>query len=106
MIASPSVSVKNTLFTKVLFVEFSFKLDVTEVITFPPVEPSLNLGDSFGVTNIVISFSTIALNVSVAVAVNVCQCTPPTESVLNDDDTAKAFKVRTPFDATLTKSSV
>ena len=105
VIVSPSASVKNTRFTKVLLVEFSFKFEVTEVITFPPVEPSLNLGASFGVTNTVISFSIVALNVSVAVAVNVCPCTPPTKSVLNDDDSANAFKVRTPLDATLTKSS-
>ena len=35
-----------------------------------------------------------------------CPCEPPTKSVLNDDDCAKAFRVTTPFDATLTKSSV
>ena len=37
VIVSPSASVKNTRFTKVLLVEFSFKFEVTEVITFPPV---------------------------------------------------------------------
>ena len=76
------------------------------MIWLPPIEVSLNIGAAFGVTNIVISFSTLALNVSVAVAVNVCPCEPPTKSVLNDDDSAKAFRVTTPFDATLTKSSV
>ena len=39
------------------------------------------------------------------VAVNVCPCEPPTKSVLNEDDST-SFKVTTPFDATLTKSSV
>ena len=31
--------------------------------------------------------------------VNVCPCEPPTKSVLNEDDSANAFKVTTPFDA-------
>ena len=58
-------SVKNTLFTKVPSELFSFKLAVTFVITLPPVEPSLNLGASFGVTIMCIVLFVELLNVSV-----------------------------------------
>ncbi len=72
VIVSLSASVKNTLFTKVPFELFSFKLDVTFVITLPPVEPSLNLGASFGVTIMCIVLSVELLNVSVAVTSTSC----------------------------------
>ena len=106
VIVSLSASVKKTLFTKVLFELFSFKLAVTFVITLPPTEPSLNLGASFGVTIMCIVLFVAPLNVSVAVTSSSCAWILPLNVVLYDDDVAVSVSVITPPVETLTLSSV